>query len=290
MKRRTLSHSQLFAIQTCGEHYRRRYEDGDKTPGTAQMKRGLSVHVVAKHAHGLQLAAKLDIGPVPEALVGALPTVREAMEMGAAAFEAELAEGITVSRAAIADAGSRAAAIGKEKDTAVSLSGAYVRLVAPFVNPIAVERKVKIRPKLPTVGDAPFDVLGIYDLVEETKDGKEQISDTKTSGRRPPKDAALKSEQLPLYALLRAADNGGKLPHYGALRHMVDGRWPDVHTQEVEFTRERLGAVIARLETAYSAIEAGVFVPAQSGHWKCSEKWCEFWDSCRYAVGRRSPE
>ena len=252
------------------------------------MKRGLSVHKVAQESHRRQLAAKLEVGPIPDALIGVLPTVAEAREMGAAAFEHELEEGITVSKAAIRAEGSRENVIGNEKDLAVALSGAYVQIVAPKVNPIAVERRIKVRPMLPGVGEAPFDVTGVYDLVEETRDGQERISDTKTGGRRAKDGEAERSEQLPLYALLRAADTGGRMPRYGMIRHLsASGRWPEVSEQEIEFSRAKLLAVIARMEVAHAAIEAGVFVPAQSSHWKCSAKWCEFFDSCRYVVGRR---
>ena len=45
-------------------------------------------------------------------------------------------------------------------------------------------------------------------------------------------------------------------------------------------------ALLQRIERAAAVIEAGAFLPAQPGHWKCSEKFCEFYDDCVF--GRRA--
>jgi hypothetical protein len=282
VSRERISHSKLFSIQTCGEEYRRRYEENERTPSTLWMLRGSAVDSAANVMHGFQMKAKAELGPTREALVDVLPTVKDAAELAVAAFELRMKdEGVVVSKEDRWEAGSDDAAVGRTKDSVAVLGAGYVRKVAPLVNPIAVQRKIECKPK-----DAPFEIVGVIDLIEEGQDGEEVVVDTKVPGRPPRKDAAEKSEQLPLYAMLRAADVR-KMPTRGILRHIVDkGKWAEVYPQEVAISTSDVRAMLARTETAYAAIKAGVFIPAQSGHWKCSMRFCSFFETCKYAIGR----
>lgn len=285
-ERLRLSNSQLYSVSTCGEAYRRRYIEKERTPGTLRMVRGIAVHRVAQAMHRAQLEAK-EGGASPVESNAYLPTGAEAADQGAAAFEAHVEnEGVTISDEDADLAGSEARAKGQAKDTVVAMASHYARRVAPKVDPIAVERKVETKPK-----DASYEIVGIIDLVEQSHvpslGGGEIISDLKTSSRAPRKDAILTSVQLPIYTLLRASETG-KMPEETVLRTLVErGTGIDVVEQRLAPSRDALLATVARLEAAARAIKAGVFIPAEAGHWKCSLKWCEFARDCRFFIGRK---
>lgn len=282
--RERISHSKLFDIQTCGEYYRRRHEENERAPGTLWMLRGSAMDAVANVSHTRQWDAKQQVGATPEALVGALPSVKEGAELAVTAFEERVAaEGVTVTKQDAREAGSEDSAVGRTKDSVALLGAGYVRLVAPKVNPIAVQRKIECAPAA-----VDFEIVGVLDLIEETRDGVERVVDNKAPRRRPRKDAAAKSEQLIIYSMLRAAETR-RIPK-AALRHVVQGsRFVEVDEQEVQPTAEDMRAMLARAETAVAAIRAGIHVPAQSGHWRCSATYCEFWETCRFAIGRSRP-
>jgi hypothetical protein len=97
MSRERMSHSQLFDIEVCGEAYRRRYLEHDRTQGTLLMYPGSAVGALASRIHTAQLDAKAQVAPTPEALIGTLPTAGEAAETAVTAFEARIEEeGVTI--------------------------------------------------------------------------------------------------------------------------------------------------------------------------------------------------
>lgn len=275
-----LSTSKLYVIQSCGERYHRQQEE--RRPGSAASVRGRAVHEVARKAHRAQMDAK-ESGGLTRAPLEVLPSFDEARELAATAFEqAILSDGVEVPKEEAEEAGGRDAAIGKAKDAAVLLGGSYVRKVAPGVNPLAVERKVVVQPK-----GLGFEISGVMDLVESDGADGEMIPDLKTTSKSPNKDAAERSQQLRIYALLRAADVG-KIPTKGMLRHLVAGaKGVSVVTQETEIRREDLRAVLSRVEQAARAVEAGIFLPADPSWWGCAPKWCPYWSDCKYVIGRR---
>lgn len=287
-ERLRLSNSQLYTVSTCGESYRRRYIEKERMPGTLRMVRGIAVHRVAQAMHRKQLEAK-EHGASLGDINAYLPTGAEAGDMGAAAFEVHVEnEGVTISKEDSDLAGSEAFAKGYAKDTVVAMATHYARKVAPRIDPVAVERKVETKPK-----DASYEIVGVIDLVEASHqlgspDGAEIISDLKTSTRAPRKDAIETSVQLPIYTLLRASETG-KLPEVTVLRHLVERATGSIEVVEQRAvpSRDALLATVARLDAAARAIKAGIFIPAEAGHWKCSLKWCEFAGDCRFFIGRK---
>ena len=45
--------------------------------------------------------------------------------------------------------------------------------------------------------------------------------------------------------------------------------------------------LIQRIERAALVIEAGAYLPAPPDHWKCSEKFCDFYNDCPFGRARR---
>ena len=302
------SNSALYVAQACGEKFRRMYLERDFRPSGISAKRGTAAHKVANEAHMRQLRAKQEGRPREEYLTAVLPTAEEAKDIAADSFQRALDEGCAFT------ADEKAVGVekvtGDMKDQAVRMGAHYVGVIAPPIDPVAVERKTIIKP-------AGFEeeITGIVDLVSVEdrpvpeadssnasgillprkvrvpgpRETLEIVNDLKTSARSPSEDAVEKSQQLPLYALIRAAETG-KIPERLRLRTMVQTRTGKVsHVEQSATTStENLNAVAERLGAAMRSAKAGNFVPANPDSWWCSERWCSYWSDCRFAMGRPS--
>ena len=302
------SNSALYVAQQFGEKFRRIYPERDFRPSGVRAKRGTAVHRVANEAHVRQLRAKEAGRPREEYLSIVLPTIEEAKDIAADSFQQAMQEGVawTDDEKAVGEA----KVAGEEKDKAVRMGAHYVGIVAPRIDPVAVERKTVIR--VPGMNDeiagivdlvsveAPLSPLPELDLSLEPKlvterrvrvagldEMEEVVNDLKTSDRSPQEDAAERSQQLPLYALIRTAETG-KVPDKLRLRTLVQTRTGKVShvEQTTATTRENLDAVAARLSAAMDSVRRGSFVPANPDSWWCSQKYCQFWNDCRFAMGR----
>jgi len=276
-----LSNSKLTAYQDCGEFYRRTYEEKEFAPATLRMHRGSAVHAVAREAHKRQKAAKESRPREPEGLVirEALPTVEEAKDLASDAFVKATDEGITYAPGEESIANSL---ITDAKNFAIDVSAKYVSNVAPKMNPVAVERKITVRPR-----DSDLVIKGVLDLVT-VDDNLRIVRDIKSAEKSPNRNAADVSQQLTMYAMIDAAETG-MMPDAVALDYLV--RTPALHRFEhvsLESMRSPadIQALVHRLNAAKEGIEKGIFIPAQPGmSWRCSAKWCPFWRTCRYVNG-----
>lgn len=266
------SNSSLMALQNCGEMFRRRYIEGERSQPNPRMIRGTVVHKVASTAFHRKLAAQ------------DLPTLEEARDVAASEFDRNWRSGVVLS-AEEAVLGVKAVR-DASKDFAVDLSAYHIENVAPAVNPIGVERRITVKPK-----DSDLTIHGIIDLIDKTATG-EQIRDLKTAEKSPFADAAEKSQQLTMYGLIRLAEIG-TIPERFTLDTLV--RTPvkaeKKHVQQ-HTTRDRddIGALVNRINTAVDAVKKGLFVPADPSHWLCSKAYCQFWDSCPYTRRSERPK
>jgi hypothetical protein len=276
----------------CGHKFKLRYLEKIRRESGPAAKRGIAIHAVAKEAHKRQM---LDLKkwdgakPLFENLPGSPESVVEAKDIAAAQFEAAWGWG-NIFSAKDKELGDEAKIKAHAKDAAVDLSALYVEKVAPLVKPEAVEREVEIKPK--TLEG--ITIMGIMDLVEDDA-GEDVIRDLKTAEKKPWKGAAIVSQQLTLYHLIRYVDKK-KMPKAGRLVHLV--RTPkehelDVVVQETTRDMEDIKALGARIKTAVEAVEKGVFVPADPAAPGSPCQWCEYADgTCEYVrkVGRPVPK
>jgi hypothetical protein len=267
------SNSALTTLQMCGERFRRRYIEREYVPPSAKQVRGTVVHRVAREAYQRRLK-NVD-----------LPSVTEAKDLAATAFEKQWQGGILLAPDEAVDGLAHAKA--RAKDFAVDLSGYHVERVAPGITPRAVERRIVVRPR-----DADIEIHGTIDLVATVPEG-EVIRDLKTTEKAPFANAAETSQQLTMYAMVRQAEMG-TVPHALALDYLV--RTPlrnEMSHKPLTTTRsaEDIGALVRRINTAVAAVARGVFVPANPDSWWCSANYCEFYDSCPYVRrGERRPQ
>ena len=263
------SNSALACLERCGEQFRRRYIERERTPPAPRMLRGTVVHRVASESMLRKMGRRED--PELEEV-----TVEEAKDLAATHFEQEWAGGVSFEQEPTTEG--VAAAKAASKDFAIDLSAFYVDGLAPAINPIAVERRITVRPK-----DSDLVIHGTIDLIDGRPEG-EVIRDVKTSEKSPSKDTADNSQQLSIYAVIRLAETG-RLPNGLALDYLV--RTPAEHQRKhVQLVTRRdmadVTAVVARINTAVEAVKRGVFVPTNPDNWWCSRTWCEYFTSCVY--------
>lgn len=293
------SNSSLYTLQQCGERFRRKYIERDFRPSGIRAKRGIAVHKVAGESHMRQLRRKGDAGPTAsrEIINEALPSVEEARSIAADSFRRAVEEGVAWSddekKVGIQEI------TGETLDETVAVAGMYVTKRAPEVNPVAVERRIIIKPS-----DMDVEIVGIIDLADEEeltfgdpfKDDQppetrkvETVWDLKTSNKTPNRNAAAFNQQLTLYSLIRTADKGGKPPDFVGLATMVvlkGGMKKDI--QRARRSREDLSAVAERLSVGIESVKRGVFVPANPDAWWCSARYYEYHADCPFALGRIS--
>jgi hypothetical protein len=121
------------------------------------------------------------------------------------------------------------------------------------------------------------------DLVAKSSGG-EVVRDLKTSEKSPSKDAADRSQQLTMYALIRQAEVGA-LPVKLTLDYLVrtPARLDRKHVPlDTVRDAEDVGALVHRINTAVEAVKRGVFMPTAPDSWWCAPAWCEFYGSCVY--------
>jgi len=259
----------LDTLCGCGYRFYRRYVLKDRRAPTLRQIRGTVMHRII--ARGL--GRKRDTGENPG--------VEQARDEAATEFDRQYDSGVTLTVDALA-LGTRQAA-GQTKDYVVDVSGFHAGVVAPKIQPVAVERLIEVRP----VG-TDLKIVGKLDLVERGAHGGEIIADTKTAEKSPASTAAQTSEQLTMYTLLRTAETK-RLPESLRLDYLV--RTPkQKQVKHVPLATSRgipdLQAYLRRLSTAVEGVKKGVFLPAQPGAWFCSERYCEYFRDCPYVTTR----
>lgn len=139
----------------------------------------------------------------------------------------------------------------------------------------ALERRVELR-----VPGVPVPVIGYIDVI--TNDGVP--GDFKTAARMWGDDKAASEMQPLVYlaALNQAGDDG----HGWRFRHYVCTKATRPTARVFETQRspgEVLTGLIPTIVQVWGGIQAGVF-PQNTTTWKCSPRYCDYWDMCRGAV------
>lgn len=165
----------------------------------------------------------------------------------------------------------------KVRNASVFLSG-----VVPMVNEgLASKKRLRIEERVSfTVPGVPVPVIGYIDVV--TEDGVP--CDFKTSSRA--WNAAKAHDSLqPTFYVAALAQSGQVVPD-GKFRYYIFTKTKNPKAQIIETKRTpgQLFWLLDALRLMWDGVEAGVFLPSGVGSWKCSDRWCEFWDLCRGKV------
>jgi RecB family exonuclease len=153
--------------------------------------------------------------------------------------------------------------------------------VAPNLRPWKVEERVDL-----IVRQLDARISMYVDVIERIPGHPPQfrVRDTKTASRKPAQQAADISAQLQLYGL-------GVQKKFGPVSDvhldcLVQTKTA-AHVEHRESPLTNVRPALLRMEHAIKQIRAGAFMPAPPDHWKCSDKWCDFWaNDCPF--GRRS--
>jgi len=145
-----------------------------------------------------------------------------------------------------------------------------------------------------------IDFAGEWDIVEEKiavrAALRKRIRDTKTTGKSPSNPSAEDKAR----GATSAADDSEQLSGYALAHHVEYGTLPDdlvldylVITPKKKDTKyvplyttrdlDDVGVFLNRFVNAIHSIKTGVFVPAKADDWRCSQKWCGYFDRCPYA-------
>jgi hypothetical protein len=265
-----LSWSQMNTVEMCGERYRRRYGLKDIVPPGIALPRGKATHKSIEK----NLTSKME--------TGSLLSMDEVYATAGDAFDAYTEDGAFVCDGPYEDMPVEVA-VGKAKDEAVALAGLHATDVAPQIAPTAVEQRIEV---------APSEVLPVtFVSILDSVDNGITIRDVKTSQRSPGSAAANESEQLTGQELAFRAEYGKESAGL-ALDYLVmtpkKGDLKYIH-QETQRTDEDINVFLHRAQAVLRSIEAEVFLPAPVDHWTCSPRFCGYFDTCKYAAGRKRP-
>ena len=257
-----LSATQMEMYSRCPESYRRRYVEGEKIPPAVAMLKGTGLHRAAETNFRQKVETHRD-----------LPT-SQIVEAAVAAFEAELAAGVTLDVEEESIGPTKV--IGQAKDDVADLAEVHARHQAPDYQPTLVEEQVRI--ELP----GPRDLLAVIDLVDDER----RVVDFKTAKRKKSQDDVDGSVQLTVYAAAHQALTGER-PAVVRLDTLVQTS-KKTERQILDSTRDDadLVALSHRINAITAAVDAGIFPPTTPDNWMCSQRWCGFWRTCPYVAKR----
>lgn len=259
-KRQTYSPSSINMIFGCGQQYYYRYIEGRKIPPAAAMIVGRAID----QSSGADLTEKLegrDLLPVEAIEDKARDTVLTEWNKEGVALDADERErGIATVQ-------------GEAVDTSITLARLHHSELAPRIEPTALQRKFELE-----ISGYDFSIIGYKDIEER---GGKVIRDTKTSKKSPSANAVETSTQLDVYALHSYAADGVEPDVH--LDYLVNLKTPKAVTISGKKTKADFAPVLERIAATDRAVQAGVFVPARADDWRCSEKWCGYWNLCPYS-------
>jgi len=150
---------------------------------------------------------------------------------------------------------------------AVGAIKAYKEKIAPMLHPIKVELYMKSDIGL------GMPISGRLDLI----DSNGKIRDFKI-GKKKQKNWEHKDLQPTFYSLLMYLKEK-KIPDF---EYNVIPPSGDVQVLPTARTFEDFKILIQHIKLFIKDISAGVFRPAQPGSWICTEKYCQYFSTCKY--------
>lgn len=258
--RAQLHHSGLDRLQSCGEAFFRIYILGEKQDANVAMMVGTAVDKsVARNM-------ETKIG------TGKLLTIDQVESIARDSFEIEWKlRDVVLSRE------ERLAGEDKVKgegiDKSVRLARLHHRELAPTINPTHVQRKWAL-----SIPGFQFDLVGEIDIQE----GAKRIRDTKAKGKSPAESEVHYSDQLTEYHLAVKVLDGVDVEEV-TLDCVIDNKVPVAKVYRSTRDADDHRVFLNRVERAAEIIEKGAYTPAQPTDWRCSAKWCGFFNTCKFA-------
>jgi hypothetical protein len=263
-----LSYSSVNLYKTCARAWRFRYLDKIETPVAAVLPFGSAFHNTIE----AYLRLKAD-GLSPEPTVNIFNT----------------AWGTQVEKESNINWGDETAntllETGKRMTGPLDVSGGGPKWRADSldvfldgIDPQVIDGKPTIEKRITLqVPGVEVPVIGYIDLI--TSDGVP--CDFKTASRAWYAKKAHEEMQPDFY--LAALTQSGEAPADFRFRYYVftKTKKPKAQIIETKRTPAQLFWMLGMVQEVWQGIQVGVFPPTGPGSWKCSAKYCEFWNICR---------
>ncbi|KKL55855.1 hypothetical protein LCGC14_2251250 [marine sediment metagenome] len=176
------------------------------------------------------------------------------------------------------EAGSAKTQMAEGVDTTVSLAGLYHKELAPkILLPKYVEERIVM--DVPGV-DIPFS--GIIDVYTDDC----WLLDIKSAAKRWPEGKADQEIQPTMYNEL-IKHRTGSYPKKLSFEIFTKAKEPKYQPIETTRTPDDFKVLVQRAQIMMKSIMAGIFPPAQPGHWICTPKWCGYWWTCPHIPKHR---
>ena len=254
-----ISFSQVNMFTRCGEQYRRRYIEGEIIAPSGAMVRGRSCHKAEEmnFLHKIHSSEFLAVADVVDVFSDTWEEERYSIVWNADDLEGD----------------SPKTAAGKMKDSGVRMLKVFH--VEQLVNCQPVELEVQCSVKFE--GIEPV-LVGYIDRIDEG----DIIAEQKFVKKSPTKTDILTDTQLTNYDFL-FGEKYERPPKGLKKQWAVDLATPKTVIQTAPpRTHEEKYRYLNRIETFLDALKKGVFIPASTSDWVCSEKWCGYWSTCKY--------
>jgi len=253
-----LHQSMLNSWLKCGEQFRRRYIEREIIPPGIAARRGTGSHKGAEVNHRQKIKSKVDL-PVSDLQDAARDEfVRVVKEKGVFIPKNEVS--------------GKNRLLNEGLNQVVEAMIIYHQDVAPHIQPVMVEERLSAE-----IEGLPMPIGGILDV----SDDRGNIIDLKVMKS---KNQAWADNQLQpafYYLLYKAAT--GEFPKQFNFELIVPNK-EMVHKQLVTQRSGRDFVVLKRLiEVFQHDLQAGVFRPAEPDSWVCSQAWCGFYQTCKFA-------
>lgn len=266
---RHFSGSQIISFFMCAHDYYESYMLRNWMPPSTAMIRGISFHKLPEINNRQKITSKVDL------------PVSDMKDIVSDEVEAGFKEDLFLN--ADEKFKTKPAVKGEIKDMLVGLAPVYAR-ESKDIMPRDVETLQAI--KIPGT-----DRIIKYKMDIETED--DQIIDYKTTSKKKNQKDADSDIKLTIYSLAFYAKNK-KLPDKTSLHNFIGHYTParnELKTdfQEIVTDRNNLDfkTLIKRIEYMDKSVKAGIFPPAEIGHWKCGPKYCARFPKCPYVNAER---
>lgn len=249
-----VSNSMLGLWFRCGIAFQYRYLEGMVIPPGIAARRGSALHKACDINHKQKIDTQEDLP---------LDSLQDAARDEYINLVKE--EGVYI---APEDRTGKDRLLNEGLNEAISATAIYRDQIAPQIIPIETEIYYRDDVGL----DLP--VCGIIDVIDESN----VEHDFKTSNRKKADSFFRTSTQPTFYLMLRNRIYGA---HSFFRYHIITTGGV---LQEVDVTRgnDDFKRLLIYIQMFIDSLKAGVFKPAEPGHWLCSEKWCGYSQICKY--------
>ncbi len=249
----SIHQSMINTALKCAERFRRRYIEGERSPAGVEAARGQGLHAASKINLRQKILTGIDLP---------LDAMRDAARDG---FVKQVMEGVFLTPDEVPF---KNTILNQGLNEAIQLTGLYAERVAPLINPVRVEEPFTLNIGL------PVPLGGIMDFEEA-----DSLGDLK-SASKPWPDGRIKTEiQAKLYSYVFEKKTGIR-PRFDYHVHSVKGK--ALQTISVTPTMDDYRGMLMTVSRFWMMVQSGVFLPADPGHWSCSEKWCQFHSTCPF--------